>query len=75
MAMIIHHRHPEVFGGNVVIPREMFAVLQEQLGLELVTGRDPRIIARVVQAFAPDKRASRGPRPTDLTGFLGNLQP
>ena len=74
MAMIIDDRGAEVLSSDMEGVRKLFAVLEEELGLQLITRRDPRIEPRFPKAFAMNEAGCSGPGPSNLAGFLGDLE-
>src|SRR3954462_11850020 len=66
MALVIDEVRAQIEGAQVERVSEVFAVVDEELGLEFIARGNPAIVARLVQALAQDQAASGGPSPSDL---------
>jgi len=76
-ALFLHIEFAVFRGGAFAkIIGKAFAVFEEKLGLKFVSAGNPGIIpGRFDVALEPNDSVGSGPRPADLTGFLGNLEP
>ena len=75
VALLIDDLLAEILGTRLQDIGKAFEVFQEEAGLHVITGGDPRVEAGVFLGLAPDDAVGARPGPTDLAGLLGNLQP